>query len=124
MIKLILSLSLSGSILAVLIFAVKPFIRNRMSKSVQYYIWLVVLLRLVIPFSFEESIMNRVFYSDGITKTAVTQEGKQLTNEASINPQIPPVKEETPSGTETAAHPVPVSNSKSTLSIIKIINSQ
>lgn len=68
-VKLILSLSLSGSILAVLIFAVKPFINHKFSKSIQYYIWIVVLLRLILPFSFEASIMNELFYGN---QTAVT----------------------------------------------------
>ncbi|MCB2289330.1 DUF4825 domain-containing protein [Clostridium sp. CS001] len=63
-VNLLLSLSLSGSIIAVLIFAIKPFIKNKLSKSLQYYIWIVVLLRLIIPFSFENSIMNGVFYSN------------------------------------------------------------
>lgn len=67
-IKLILSLSLSGSILAVGIFALKPFIKNKLAKSIQYYIWLIVLLRLVLPFSFEGSIMNNVFYGEQTTK--------------------------------------------------------
>lgn len=62
--KLLLSLSLSGSLLAVLIFAVKPFIKHKLSRTVQYYIWIVVLLRFVVPFSFEDSIMNDVFYSN------------------------------------------------------------
>lgn len=70
-INLILSLSLSGSILAILIFAIKPLIKNKFSKSVQYYIWLVVLLRLIIPFSFEGSIMNGLFYTGG-TPAAVS----------------------------------------------------
>jgi len=63
-VKLLLSLSLSGSILAVLIFLVKPFIKHKLSRSIQYYIWLVVILRLLIPFSFENSIMNDVFYEN------------------------------------------------------------
>ena len=62
-VRLMLSLSLSGSILAGLILAAKPLIKNRVSKAFQYYIWLLVLLRLVLPFSFEESLMNRAFYS-------------------------------------------------------------
>lgn len=62
--KLILSLSLSGSILAVLLFAVKPLIKHKLSKSIQYYIWIVVLLRLILPFSIEGSIMNNVFYGE------------------------------------------------------------
>jgi len=67
-IKLILSLSLSGSILAVIIFALKPFIKHKLAKSIQYYIWLIVLLRLLLPFSFEGSIMNNVFYGEQAAK--------------------------------------------------------
>lgn len=66
-IKLILSLSLSASILAILLFAVKPLIKNKFSKLIQYCIWIVVLLRLVLPFSFEASIMNELFYGDKTT---------------------------------------------------------
>lgn len=119
MIKLILSLSISGSILAAIIFAVKPLIKDRMTKSVQYYIWLVVLLRLVIPFSMEASIMNRVFYSDGVTRTAVTQGGNQRINEGAINSQVPQIKEETSSEAVSNVQPVPVSKNSSILSIIK-----
>jgi beta-lactamase regulating signal transducer with metallopeptidase domain len=63
-VKLLFSLSLSGTILAVIIFLLKPFVKNKISKSVQYYIWLVVLLRLILPFSFESSLMNNLFYWD------------------------------------------------------------
>jgi len=63
-VKLLLSLSLSGSILAMLIFTLKPFTKHKLSKSIQYYIWIVVLLRLILPFSFETSIMNELFYGN------------------------------------------------------------
>ncbi|MGH4117370.1 M56 family metallopeptidase [Clostridium sp.] len=63
-VKLLLSLSLSGSVLAILIFTLKPFIKHKLSKSIQYYIWIVVLLRLTLPFSFETSIMNGLFYGN------------------------------------------------------------
>ncbi|WP_425447251.1 M56 family metallopeptidase [Dethiothermospora halolimnae] len=63
-IKFLLSLSLSGSIIGVLIFTLKPFIKHRLSKKIQYYIWIIVLLRLITPFSVEDSIMNDVFYSN------------------------------------------------------------
>lgn len=72
-IKLILSLSLSGSILAIIIFAMKPLIKNRFSKSIQYYIWIVVLLRLILPFSFEGSIMNNVFYGEQTSRAISSQ---------------------------------------------------
>lgn len=61
-VQLILSLSLSGSILAALLFLLKPLIKKRLAKSIQYYLWLLVLLRLLIPFSFDDSLMNRIFY--------------------------------------------------------------
>ncbi|MEK8126558.1 M56 family metallopeptidase [Paenibacillus filicis] len=58
---LILSLSLSGSLLAGLVWLIKPLLRNRIPRSVTYYLWVVVLIRLVIPWSWEGSIMNAVF---------------------------------------------------------------
>lgn len=87
--KLILSLSFSAGILAVLIFAVKPLIRHKLSKSIQYYIWIIVLLRLVLPFSFETSFMNELFYGSSITgkvsgpgtvKDVHNQSGKNVTH--------------------------------------------
>ena len=101
-IKPILSLSLSGSILAVLIFAVKPFIKHKLSKSIQYYIWIVVLLRFIVPFSFEGSIMNDVFYSNK-TPLEVSSQGiiqpMAGTSENIINSSIlPNVRENATNG--------------------------
>lgn len=64
MFKLILSLSLSGTILSLILLSIKPLIENKISKSMQYYIWIVVLLRLILPFSLEESLMNKIFYKN------------------------------------------------------------
>ncbi len=61
-IKLVLSLSLSGSILALLILVLRPLIRHKVPKSMQYLLWIVVLFRFLIPYSFEGSIMNELFY--------------------------------------------------------------
>lgn len=66
-IKLVLSLSLSGSILAMIIFAAKPFIKHRISKAIQYYLWIIVLFRLLLPFSFEQSLMNKAFYGEKVS---------------------------------------------------------
>ena len=59
--KLLLSLSLSGTLLLLLVFLVKPLYRNRLSRRWQYYIWLVVALRFVLPFSSEHSFSNILF---------------------------------------------------------------
>lgn len=52
----VLSVSLSGAILALLLFALKPVLRNRISKAFSYYIWMLVLLRLLIPFGYGISL--------------------------------------------------------------------
>lgn len=52
----ILSVSLSGAVLVLLIFVLKPLIKNRVSKAFLYYIWILVLLRLVLPFGYHVSI--------------------------------------------------------------------
>ncbi len=47
----ILIMSLSGSALILLLFALKPLIRHRLPKSVQYVLWLVTLAALLVPVS-------------------------------------------------------------------------
>lgn len=45
----ILSLSVSGSLLGVLLLALRPLIRHRLPKVIFYYAWLLVLFRLMVP---------------------------------------------------------------------------
>lgn len=59
--KMLLSLSISGTLLFLLLKFFKPLYRERFSRRWQYYIWLVVALRFLIPFSPETALMNRVF---------------------------------------------------------------
>ncbi len=58
----ILSLSASGSILALILFAGKPLLRNRVSKAFSYYIWLLVLLRLAIPLAAPGNVTNTLIH--------------------------------------------------------------
>ncbi len=47
----ILIMSLSGSALILLLFALKPLMRHRLSKSAQYVLWLITLAALLVPVS-------------------------------------------------------------------------
>ena len=67
----IFSLSLSGSLLALLLFGLRPLLRHKTSKAFQYYIWLLVLLRLVIPLSFAGSAMDLFFGQSPVTQSAI-----------------------------------------------------
>ncbi|HOH89005.1 MAG: N-acetylmuramoyl-L-alanine amidase [Clostridia bacterium] len=59
--KIVLSMSVSGSILSLILFAVRPLIKRHFSKAWQYYIWLVVIFRLLIPYSPEASLVGNLF---------------------------------------------------------------
>lgn len=59
--KSILSLSLSGTLLIILMFLCKPVLRNRISKRWQYYMWVVVIVRLLVPFTLPMSPVNTFF---------------------------------------------------------------
>jgi Antirepressor regulating drug resistance, predicted signal transduction N-terminal membrane component len=59
--KVILSLSVSGSLLILILVLGKPLFTMRFSKMWQYYIWLVVLVRLLIPFAPETNLIGYIF---------------------------------------------------------------
>lgn len=73
--KIVFSLSLSGSLLILVLFLCKPFYKNRISKRWQYYIWLVVVARLLLPFAPEQNLMGTLFdRTDSDTVAAVNRE--------------------------------------------------
>lgn len=57
----ILSLSVSGSIMALILLAGKPLLKSRVSKAFAYYIWLLVLLRLVLPIASPVNAVDTLF---------------------------------------------------------------
>ena len=50
-IRTIIIMSATGGIIALLLFILKPLIRNRLPKSTQYYLWLVAIFAMLIPVS-------------------------------------------------------------------------
>lgn len=77
--KIVISLSFAGSILAVLMFGMKVFFRNRVSKRWQYYLWLIVVLRLLLPFSPRTSFVGTMFskMDSIVTQSNLTEPMKQ-----------------------------------------------
>lgn len=65
-IKIVLSLSLSGSLLILILYLLRPLFKDRLSRRWQYYIWLVVVVRLLLPFAPETNLMGTLF--QGIDK--------------------------------------------------------
>lgn len=60
-IKILLSLSVSGTLLFVFILGLKPLYKNRFSRRWQYYIWIVVALRFLLPFTPDTTIVGSLF---------------------------------------------------------------
>lgn len=61
LLKVLLSLSISGTLLIFILILCNPLIKNKISKSWQYYIWLIVIARLLLPFTLETNLVGNVF---------------------------------------------------------------
>ena len=79
-IKILLSLSVSGALLLLLILGLKPLYKNKFSKHWQYYIWIVVALRFLLPFTPDTTIIGSLF--EKFDTTAIT-------NEIPTTPNVP-----------------------------------
>ncbi len=106
--KLFLSMSCSGALLILVLFLGKRFLKDKISRQWQYYIWLIVIMRFLLPFGADLNLMGKTYQA---IDQAVTQE-------AALPQQQPPVAVQdsasaTDSGQEnvisaeasTAAHP-------------------
>ena len=71
-VKILLSMSVSGTLLLLLILGLKPLYKNRFSKRWQYYIWIVVALRFLLPFTPDTTIVGSLF--EKFDTAAITNE--------------------------------------------------
>lgn len=65
--KIVLSLSISGGLMVLIFHLLRPIFKQRLSKQWQYYIWLVVVARLLLPFAPETNFIGTIF--QGIDKS-------------------------------------------------------
>lgn len=65
---IVLSLSLSGALTGILIAVIRPFTGKYFSKKWNYYIWLLVVVRLMIPFHFESGFPGPLHFHAEINK--------------------------------------------------------
>lgn len=63
--KIFLSMSVSGGLLILVLLLGKQFLKDKISRQWQYYIWLVVVLRLLLPFGPEVSLMGKTYQAVG-----------------------------------------------------------
>ncbi len=76
-VKIFLSMSFSGSLFILALFIIKYFLKNIISRRWQYYIWLIVILRLLLPFVSEINLMEK-FFETIESNTMLLQEQEQF----------------------------------------------
>ena len=59
--KLFLSMSFSGGLLILALLLCNRFLKDKISRQWQYYIWLVVILRLLLPFTPETNLLGSTY---------------------------------------------------------------
>ncbi len=86
---LLLRLSLAGSLLAAVLFLLKPVLRGRVSRAAAYYLWLLVLLRLCLPVGLTLSLPE-VPASVPVASSTVTPANQAVSPPAQGNPTPAP----------------------------------
>lgn len=60
--KLLLSMSISGSVLILLLSIMKPLLKDRISNAMMYMLWIIGLLRFIVPIPILDSGVNGLFH--------------------------------------------------------------
>ncbi|MDX8367936.1 M56 family metallopeptidase [Cytobacillus sp. IB215665] len=109
--SVVLKLSLLGSVMAGVIVLMKKGFHNKMSAHWHYYIWLLLIARLIIPYSFETSLFMPEIDPDLSTSNLVGFEESLISSQTSTNE----VKENNSANEEVS--PVKSSNEEKIVSI-------
>lgn len=80
--KIFLSMSFSGGLLILALLLGKHFLKDKISRQWQYYIWLVVVLRLLLPFGPEVSLLGKTYQA---ADQAITQAAPLPSQQPAIN---------------------------------------
>ena len=86
--KTVLSMSLSGAVLIAALLLGARLLKGRLGRQWQYYIWLIVVMRLLLPFGPEASLMGQAHRAVDRMTVQMKQgaQGAWLSGEDSANP--------------------------------------
>ena len=80
--KILLSLSVSGTLLLLFILGLKRLYKNKFSRGWQYYIWVIVALRFLLPFTADATVVGSLFEKfDAKTVTDGSYMGQNADNQ-------------------------------------------
>ncbi len=104
------SMSVSGGLLALALLAAKRLLGGRVSRQWQYYIWLVVLLRLLVPFGLEPGLPGRAYQAALSARAALLPQSPPPVSPApaaGLEPEGEDPPRPVPSGTDSRPLPDP-----------------
>ena len=80
--KVFLSMSFSGALLILALVCGERFLKHKISRQWQYYIWLIVILRLLLPFGPETNLMGKTYQAvdEAITQNTSLSETQRPVN--------------------------------------------
>jgi Antirepressor regulating drug resistance, predicted signal transduction N-terminal membrane component len=128
--KSILLLSASGSLIALFLVMLKSFVQVKFSEKWYYYIWLIVLIRFVLPIGLPVSISHDMIIQREKPSSVIVNEKPSISAPTEIltnnnnyeapqqNPLVIPEKQDTEIGKQTATVPT-----KSILDILLLLSS-
>lgn len=107
--KIVVSLSVSASIIALVLFLLKPILKNKVHKNWQYFIWLLVVVRLLVPFTPQTTLVgNLAKQLEGAPASVFSEEFAQPKSSASpmaIEETHPMMAQQNPSENQTLVSP-------------------
>ena len=110
--KIFLSMSCSGGLLILVLLLGKRFLKDKISRQWQYYIWLVVILRLLLPFGAEVNLLGNTYqaFDHAIPQAALSLSQQPMPRDPETVPsarvnQVNEI-ESIPTGDFSAVHPL------------------
>ncbi|MCI9370808.1 MAG: hypothetical protein HFH65_10895 [Lachnospiraceae bacterium] len=80
--KIFLSMSFSGGLFILALLFGKRFLKDKISRQWQYYIWLIVVLRLLLPFGPEVNLLGKTYQA---VDQVITQAAPLLSQQPVLN---------------------------------------
>ncbi|KOF56879.1 Zn-dependent protease [Clostridium sp. DMHC 10] len=77
-----IKLSVMATVAAIIIWLIKLLLKNKLSPAWHYYIWFIIIIRLLLPYSLSSpfSIYNTVNIDKNITSNIINTSNTQITN--------------------------------------------
>ncbi len=83
--KSILISSILGSFIAITILLIKRVFKSKLSASWHYYVWLILILRLAVPYSYESPVSALNIFSKQINNVQVSLNASSINNTVNQN---------------------------------------